>query len=173
MALLCESGDGVQGAESYVSTAFIDTYWLNRTHIALAATWAAGTTGHKEGAAREATAYADAMFGPYYRGQDRGYAQGLLFPRSNAFDDAGYPLPGLPPELQAAVAELAARALSATLAADLDRGGMIKSEQVDTIRVEYFEGAMAQKTYGLIMQALSPILNGSQPGAPNAHWSWA
>lgn len=173
MSLIVEDGTGVQGAEAYALTAWIDAYWTKRPQRALAATWAAADTAHKEGAAREATGYLDAAFGPYYRGEDRGYVQGLLWPRSNAFDDAGYPLPGVPPELMAAVAELAARGLSADLADDLSRGGAVKSKQVGPLRIEYFDGAPAQKTYGLIASTLAPILNGSQPAAPNPHWAWA
>lgn len=173
MSLIVEDGTGVQGAESYATTAAIDAYWTKRPQRALAATWASANTSNKEGGAREATAFIDAAFGPYYRGEDRGYAQGLLWPRSNAFDDAGYPLPGVPPELLTAVAELAARSLSAELAEDLDRGGAVKSEQIGPLRVEYMDGAPAQKTYGLIAFTLAPILNGSQPAAPNPHWAWA
>ena len=40
---------------------------------------------------------------------------------------------------------------------------------------EYFDGAGAalETSYGIVANILAPLLNGSQPRAPNAHWSWA
>lgn len=179
MALIVETGSGVSGSESYASVAVIDAYWAARSHNALSATWAAVTpTAKKEGAAREATAYMDSIWGPYYRGVRRGYVQGTLFPRTGAKDDAGYPLPDLPPELVAAVCELAARAVTAPLAADIDTGARVKSQtkKVGPLEksTEYFDGGAAPQTaYGAVDNILAPLLNGSQPRAPNAHWSWA
>lgn len=179
MSLIAEDGSGVSGAESYASTTWIGGYWSNRPQNALAATWAAATDANKEGAAREASAYIDAIWGPYYRGVRRGWVQGLLWPRSDAMDDAqalgrpAYPLPDLPPCLMQATAELAARALSARLAQDLARGGMVSTLKAGSVEIQYAAGAPAQKTYGLIDRLLAPILNGSQPNAPNPHWTWA
>lgn len=173
MALLVEDGSGVQGAESYASIAFIKAYWANRPQSALAAAIASATDATIEGAAREATGFADATWGNYYRGKRAGYVQGLMWPRTDAFDEQDYPLPPVPPELQAAVAELAARAVSAALAQDYDRGNMVTSEQVGPIRIQYEPGGPTQKTYGVIALTLAPILTGSQPGAPNPLWAWS
>ncbi len=178
MSIVVETGQGVAGSESYAATATIDAYWAARTHNALAATWAALTTAKKEGAAREASDFADATWGPYYRGVRRGYVQGKLFPRTGAKDDAGYPLPDLPPELVAAVCELAPRAATSPLAADIDTGARVKSQtkKVGPLEksTEYFDGGAAPQTaYGAVDNILAPLLNGSQPRAPNAHWSWA
>lgn len=179
MALSVETGAGIQGAESYAAVAIIDAYWAARTHDARAAVWSAATAPKKEGAAREATAYMDATWGPYYRGVRRGYVQGLLFPRTGAKDDAGYPLPDMPPEAVAACCELAARAVAAPLAADIDMGARVKSlsKKVGPIEktTEYFDGAGAalQTSYGIVESILAPLLNGSQPRAPTANWSWA
>ena len=179
MSLVVEDGTGVSGAESYASTAYIDTYWTDRPQNAFAATWSAATTANKEGAAREASSYIDATWGPYYRGVRRGWVQGLLWPRSDAMDEGNvlgkpaYPLPDMPDCLRVAVAELAVRALSKSLAQDLARGGMIKTLKAGSVDIEYADGAPAQKTYGLIGNTLAPILNGSQPMAPNPHWAWA
>lgn len=179
MSLTVETGDGVQGAEAYATIAAIGAYWTKRSHMALATTWSAATDAQKEGAAREASAYLDATFGPFYRGDRRGRIQGLLWPRSSAKDEAGYDLPGLPAEIVAATCELAARALSAPLAADIDLGARVKSQtkKVGPIEktTEYFDGgAEATKTsYGMVSLMLATVLNGSQPGAPNANWSWS
>ena len=181
MSIVVETGQGVAGSESYAATATIDAYWAARTHNALYTTWSAvsNTTAKKEGAAREASAYLDATFGAYYRGQRRGRVQGLMWPRSNAKDEAGYSLPDLPSEIVTATCELAARALSAPLAADIDLGARVKSQtkKVGPIEktTEYFDGGSeATKTsYGMVSLMLAPVLNGSQPGAPNANWSWS
>lgn len=181
MSFIVETGEGLSGAESYATTAFIDGYWAARAHSTYAATWAASTvtTAKKEGAAREASAYLDATFGPYYRGKRRGYVQGLLWPRTDAMDEEDYPLPDLPAVLQQAVAELAVRALSAPLAPDIDSGARVKTltQKVGPIEktTEYFDaGEPAPKTYyGVVADMLAPILDGRQPGAPQAAWTWS
>lgn len=173
MSLVTEDGTGVAGAESYASVAGVDTHWAARAHTALAATWTVATTANKEGALREATDYLDASFSQYYRGKRAGRVQGLEWPRSGANDDSGYPLPGLPAELVKATCELAARALSAPLVADLARGGKVKRERVEgAIEVEYTDGAPTQTSYGVVNQTLAPILNGAQPSAADASWHW-
>ncbi len=174
MALVTENGIGVHNAESYVSVADADAYWGARTHTALYTTWNAITAdAKKEGALREASAYLDATAGPFYKGRRKGWVQGLAWPRIGAQDEAGYPLPDLPQELVWATCELAARAVSALLAEDLDRGGDVKREKVGPLEVEYFEGAQAQKSYGMVMDMLHSILNGNQPGAQNVpQWNW-
>ena len=179
MTLSVETGDGIQGAEAYASIATIGAYWTKRSHMALATTWSAATDAQKEGAAREASTYLDATFGAFYRGARRGRLQGLLWPRSDAKDEAGYSLPDLPSEIVTATCELAARALSAPLAADIDLGARVKSQtkKVGPIEktTEYFDGGSeATKTsYGMVSLMLATVLNGSQPGAPNANWSWS
>ena len=173
MSLTVEDGTGVTGAESYVSVADADAYWAARTHNSLAATWTAGTTATKEGALREASDYLDASFSQYYRGKRAGRVQGLEWPRTDANDDSGYPLPALPAELVKATYELAARALSAPLVADLARGGKVKRERVEgAIEVEYTDGAPTQTSYGVVNQMLATILNGAQPSAADASWHW-
>lgn len=175
MALLPETGAGIAGADTYAARATVLAYWTARPHDALAAIVAAADVDDVDGAAREATAFIDGAWGPYYRGVRRGYVQGLLFPRTGACDDAGYPLPDLPPELVSAVCELSARALSARLADDVDLTALIKREKTGPLETEYFQPAMNAPlvTYGVVGNLLAPILNGAQPGAPNAGWAWA
>lgn len=168
MSLTTEDGTGVYGAESYQTVAGADTYWGNRTQAALYTTWNAATTAKKEGALREGSAFIDATWGPRFRGVVRGTVQGLLFPRTDAFDDAGYPLPGLPEELKRAAAELAARALSATLTPDIKAGGgVLKRVKAGSVEVEYDNnGGRVEKTYPAIDRMLSPLL------VPAAGWSF-
>lgn len=173
MTLLVEDGSCVQGAESYASAAYIKTYWTNRPQNAFSAQMLAATDANIEGAAREASGFIDATWGPFYKGKRRGYVQGLLWPRTDALDEQGYPLPDLPVELMIAVAELAARAVSTSLAQDLDRGGMVKMLKAGSVEIEYADGAPGQTTYGVLALTLAPILNGSQPNAPNPLWAWS
>ncbi len=176
MSLIVEDGTGVANAASYVTEAFADTYFSDRAHLALATTWAAATQGNKEGALREATAFCDAVWGEYYIGRRAGFVQGLLWPRSGATDDNGYELPSIPASLQRSVCELASRALSSPLAADVERGGEIKriSKAVGPLKkdTEYFESATVQSSYGVVSGMLASILNGSQPEASDKSWNW-
>lgn len=173
MSLTVETGAGVASAASYAAVATADTYWSERAHNALAATWAAATAPNKEGALREATDYLDASFGQYYRGKRAGRVQGLEWPRSDALDDSDVPLPGLPFELVKATCELAARALSARLAKDQDRGGMVKRVRVEgAVEKEWMDGAPSEATYGYVAPMLAPILNGSQRFGGSPQWNW-
>lgn len=162
MSLTVEDGTGVASAESYCTVSFADTYWGNRTHMALYATWSAGTstTAKKEGALREASAFIDSTWGERFRGVRRGFVQGLLWPRTDALDDAGYPLPGLPAALQNAAAELAARALSATLTPDIKAGGgVLKRVKAGSVEVEYDNnGGRVEKTYPALERLLVELL---------------
>lgn len=175
MALTVEDGTGVAGADSYVTIAAIDAYWANRPHTSEATTWTAATTANKEGAAREASAYIDATYGQHFKGQRSGYVQGLMWPRTGAEDAAGYPLPPLPPEIVTAACELAARAVSARLAEDVDQKATIKRFKEKTgpleEETEYFEGASSKKGFGFVEGLLASILDGSQPNA-GVGWHW-
>lgn len=176
MALIVETGAGIHGAESYVSVSAADAYWQSRPQNAMATTWASMETDDKEGALREATGFLDGVWGAYYRGIRAGYVQGLLWPRSGAYDGAGYPLPGLPQEIVNATIELAGRAVSATLAVDADRGGEVKRtrKKVGDLEkeIEYFDNATVYKQYGVVGLSLGPVLNGSQPENGGASWFW-
>lgn len=170
MALTVEDGTGVSGADSYAAAATISAYWANRPHDPISAVVAAASADDLDGAAREAATYMDATWGMYYRGSRRGYVQGLMFPRSGAYDDEGYPLPDLPPEIVQANCELAGRAVSARLASDEAKGGKVKRQKVGDIEREFFEGASVEKRFGSVNGILAPVLDGSQDGNPQ--WVW-
>lgn len=179
MALIVETGAGIAGANSYATLAFIAAYWADRPHDERAAAWDVASEDDQTGAAIEATSYIEGNWGAFYRGQRAGWVQGLGFPRTNAKDDAGYPLPILPPPLQVAVAELAPRALVGRLADDIDMGQRIRSEtkRIGPISksVEYAGTGSRQAprtSYGVLAGILAPILNGAQPDAPSSSWNW-
>jgi hypothetical protein len=179
VSLTVETGDGVQGADSYAAVATITAYWTARGHSAFAQAWLAASAQAQDGAAREASTYLDATWGPFYRGVRQGYVQGLLWPRSDTKDEAGYPLPPLPPELVAAACELAGRAVTARLAPDIDLGARVKAETKKVGPIEktttYADAGPAPPTtsYGFVAGLLAPILNGAQPNAPLSSWGWA
>ncbi len=158
MALTVEDGTGKVGADSYVATATIDAYWTARPQLAYAAAWAAAGS-NKEGAAREASAALDALFGDRYRGRRLSGEQGLEWPRADAKDAGGYPLPALPQQIVKAVCELAGRAVSGELLADQERGGRVQSEAVSgAVSVTYFDDAANRKVYPLAEGLLKSVL---------------
>lgn len=187
MAITGEDGTGIAGAEAFGvdPVALTTAYWASRPNDALAATWGATATTMpiKEGALRSAAAYIEATWGPFFIGLRRTQAQGLSWPRVAGKDEAGdlipladglgSELPALPPQLIAAQAELAARAVSGPLAEDAERGGRVKSERVDgAIAIEYMDGAPAETSFGVVAGILAPLLNGLQPGSTTATWFW-
>lgn len=171
MALTVEDGTGVHGADAYASRDFVDAFWARRPHSSTSATWAAAADENKDGAIREATSYLDSVYGHAYRGHRRGNLQGLQWPRTHALDDAGWPLRDLPLEIQWATAELAVRALTASLAEDADIAGPIsrKREKVGPIEeeTEYQFGSSPYKRFGAVEGLLSPVLK------KQMSWSWA
>lgn len=175
MALIVEDGTGVADAESYADVAFIDAHWAARPHLDLSEAWSAADTAAKEGAAREAAAYLDALLSDAYRGVRASYDQGLEWPRSEALDKQGLTLPGVPPQLKKAVAELAGRAITAPLSEDQDLEGDIKRtrEKYEGVEfeTEYLGSASGEGKYGVVLKSLNPILNGKQSGAAPS-WSW-
>lgn len=181
MAIVSEDGTGVPGAEMYGTIAAIDAYWAARPQNALAAEWAAATTPNKEGAAREAAAYLDGFYGPFYIGQRVGYVQGLEWPRNAGLGADGVvitltdvnaiELPALPKPLLQAQAELSARALSARLVGDTSSGERVKSEKVGPISTEYFDGGGVPFTSFGIVAGLMKAITSGEPGT-NASWFW-
>lgn len=176
MALTVETGAGIAGANSYASLSYAIAFWLARPNRAESSVWEAAAAVVQEGALIEATAYLDAEFGPYYRGERAGRAQGLLWPRTNARDNAGALLPDMPEELKLATCELAGRAVSSALAPDANRGGMVTQETVKAGEVSrsttYSGMAPVAKRYGFVTGLLHEVLNGSQPGAAGDPWAW-
>lgn len=184
MPIVGETGAAITGAEAYGAdpVALITSYWSLRTHDALSAIWAGATTAVKEGAARSASSYLDATYGPFYIGLRQTQTQGLLWPRVEGKDEEGElialtdalgtELPALPPQLIAAMSELAARAISGPLADDAERGGKVKRYKAGSVELEFADGAPVATEYGVVKGILAPILNGAQPGAASPTWHW-
>lgn len=67
MALIVENGQGLRGAESYVSVAFADAYLTARNRSA-ENSWGSALTAVKEAALRAASEYIDNRWGTRFRG---------------------------------------------------------------------------------------------------------
>lgn len=115
MAFTVEDGDGVAGANAYITEDFFGDYHAERGTDVTAVTVGAV----RQAAIIKATDYVEFRWGRRYRGGPRTTEdQGLLWPRLSAFDDDGYALEGVPLKLQQAIAEYALRASLAELAPD-------------------------------------------------------
>jgi hypothetical protein len=145
------------GTDTYLSVPSADTYWSSRSNT----TWAAATTAQKEAALLEATQYID---GAYSFIGTQITTNALAFPRYGVTIPKGnlagayYDSATIPPQIQAACAELALEALSGRLAPSLERGGRVKREKVDTLEVEYQDTAPSGKTYDFVALLLAPLL---------------
>lgn len=152
MALIVETGAVVAGAESYISVADATTYHANMGNTA----WAAlASDTLREGYLRQATQYMIQAYRYRWAGYRFTAGQSLDWPRSYVpIPDAvsGYgPYVAMvaptivPQEVKNACAELALRAISGPLLADL--GQMKKRVKVGPIETEYSEFSPQVKRY--------------------------
>lgn len=102
-----ETGDGVVGANAYITESFADDYHDGRGRT----DWAAGTTADKQSAIVRATDYIEFRFGRKFRGTRQSRTQGLEWPRIAAFDNDDFLLQDVPEQIQKACAEYALIAL--------------------------------------------------------------
>lgn len=133
MAFTPEDGTGLALANSYVTEAFADAYFVDRGN----ATWAAASSGDKQTALVRATDYIDKRFGIRFKGVKESSDQGLEWPRAGAVDNDGYVFDDVPRNLEKATCEYGLRALSATLAPDNSNAGVkITRKKVGPIETE-------------------------------------
>jgi hypothetical protein len=165
VSIVVEDGSAIANAESYAAVSDADTYHGNMN----APAWAAAATPAKEAALRAATSFIDGHYGARFPGWKRTKDQALLWPRSAAVDASGWSIEStgaaaIPPALKRAVSHLAAVALTTTLAPDVDRGGRIKSKNVNAgqgavaVSTEYETGAPVGTTYRTVDLLLAPLL---------------
>lgn len=172
--LVIETGSGIANANSYVTVAEADTYFLIRNESA----WA-GTQAQKEAALIKGTQYIDGKYRSRWKGIRVSNLQTLTWPRVGVeVEDAAYnpwlsafnyrasmggytsmlPDNYIPPELKASVCEAALRALSTTLAEDL-RAGIASKNIAGAITTVYSQSSeQAVKVYQVIDQYLSTLL---------------
>ena len=118
MAFTAETGSGDELANAYILEAFADTHHADHGNTA----WAALMSADKQTSIVRASSYIDKRFGRKFRGVRKIKAQGLEWPRVDAFDNDGFTLfdvDDIPRQLKKACAEYALRAaLIQTLAPD-------------------------------------------------------
>lgn len=158
MALVVEDGSGLSTAESYVSVADADT---RRTNLGSDAAWTAATTAAKEAALRKATEYLEQAYRNRWQGYRQTTTQALSWPRNSVVIDINTQIATdiVPVEVRNACADLALKALSETLAADLTRG--VVREKVGPIETEYDRASPQAVRYRAIDMALAPYLKSS------------
>lgn len=155
MALVVEDGTGLANAESYCSVAAADA-----RHSAFGNTAWTGTDAVKEAALRRATAYLEQRFRDRWQGNRHTTAQALSWPRNSVVVDGFIVVDSnvVPSDVANACADLALKALSETLNADLERG--IVREKTGPLETEYDPYSPQSKRYPAIDQALAPYLTG-------------
>lgn len=154
MTLIVEDGTGLATAESYVSVADAGTRHTNLGNTA----WT-GTDAVKEAALRRATQFMLQRYRGRWQGTRINSTQALDWPRSWVVVD-GYAVDAdiVPVDVANACADLALKALSETLNADLERG--VVRDKVGPLETEYDAYSPQAKRYPAIDQALAPYLAG-------------
>lgn len=157
MALVVETGEGLQSADAYVSEVDF-VVWVQHHYDALLP-----DDDAVERAIRKATAYIDARYRgrfPGYRRRERG--QALEWPRSDAVDAEGWAIAygEVPAEIIKATCEGAYReALEpGALSPDLERGGAISRLKAGSVEIEYAGTAPVRTVFQDIDHALARLL---------------
>jgi hypothetical protein len=157
MALIVEDGTGKADAESYISVADATAYHAARGNAAWA-TLASDTV--REQLLRRATEYMLESYRQRWQGYRISSTQALDWPRAGVCVD-GYliAINIVPVEVQRACAELALKAATADLAADV--GQTARRVKVGPIEKEYAPNASPVKRYRAVDLLLAPFLSGS------------
>jgi hypothetical protein len=156
MALITEDGTGKADAESYITVAAASTRLAN---LGLT-NWATLSNAEMEQALRRATQFMLQAFRGRWTGFRRTSTQALDWPRYDVCVD-GYPVAvdSVPTAVANACADLAFKAASGDLNADLARG--VIREKVGPIETEYDRYSPQQVRYPAIEMTLSPFLKGA------------
>lgn len=160
MALETETGTGSATAESFCSVADADAY-----HAARGVTlWATLSTTEKEQALRRGTDYMSQTYRLRWTGYRKNDTQALDWPRYDAVKPdstvgrfmAYFADNIVPTEVRNACAELAFRAASGELAADV--GQAVTERTVGPITTKFAPGSVAVKRYVAVDRLLAPLL---------------
>lgn len=166
--LIIETGEGVPGAESYVTVAEADAYHRKMGNAA----WPAAPVGDedRELAAKEAALRRSALFLDAYAlprltaaggGEKKRHDQALLFPRTGAVDFSGAPLDrdSVPDAYKNAQCEAALLAFTGVrLTPEAEAGPLLKRKKIDVLEKEWFEGSYGAKpVFGWLDSLLSGL----------------
>lgn len=158
MAIVVEDGTGKADAESFVSVAQATTYHSARGNAA----WAAlASDTVREQCLRKATQYMGQVYGQAWAGYRVTTTQALDWPRvwvpvRGVLGGTYFADDEIPSGIVSACAELALRAASADLLADIGTPAIEKT--VGPITVKYAEGARQTKRYPAVDGMLAPYL---------------
>jgi hypothetical protein len=155
MPVTVETGTGLPDAEAYGSVAEMRAYCEGWGYQLTDAQ----TDQVLEQRLRRAAAAIDTAFGRY-KGRRLVAAQALEFPREGCTDWGGIPATGVPARVKRASFELAFKALTQDLQADLARGGKVVSQSVGPISTTYAADAPAGKLFALGRGLLEQYLLG-------------
>jgi hypothetical protein len=146
-----ETGSIVAGANSYVSVAEADDYYVIDSNFG--AVWTAYTTEKKQSLLAWATRILDQKCS--FSGYQSGDSQPLRWPRTRVRDRDGVAIAvdAIPTQLKAAVLELLKYILQndPTTSAEVEH---LRVVTVDVITLEYQEGTSQSKVPGIINQVL-------------------
>lgn len=167
MALIVEDGTGRADSESYATVAYADDYHTKRGNTA----WTALTESVKEQLLRKATDFMIQEYRDKWQGRRVKIEQALDWPRvgvvlrdfGSSQGRTGYgsyytvqvDYTIVPKEVAVACCELALRAVSGALLADLTQ--QVASEAVGPISVSYFQGARRTVQYLAVERNVAPL----------------
>lgn len=162
--LVVEDGTEVASANSYISRTDTDTYFLKLANT----TWSALSAGAKEAALIKATAYIEQMYRLRWLGYRYTSTQVLSWPRANVPINDGpwnnfVAVDTVPQQVKDACCELALRASTEDLAADLTQG--VLSETVGPLGVTYDSASTQATRYRAIDAMLAMYLGGTSMNA--------
>lgn len=150
MAFIVETGTGIVDANSYISVEGADDYFVG---IGNQPTWFEKATIDRERALMSGTQFVDNQY--RFIGTKSSQEQGLQWPRTDAIDKNGFELTEeVPKNIKYATCEAAIRTFNSPLYADTSTKGDLRSEKVDVIELEYFEGTATDNPYTIIDKLL-------------------
>jgi len=160
MAVTVEDGTIVASANSYISVANADAYFLARNNT----TWAAYSTAVKEAALLYACQWLDSRYS--WQGTITDDDQTLAWPRDGVIDNEGRSVSttAIPAVIKDAQCEAAAAHALEALNEILARGGAISQVTVDVLSVTFAASASASRTFpyidGLVARVAYPFTAG-------------
>lgn len=162
--MIVEDGTGVADADAYAELDAVADYAAARGLTFPSSPSAAG-----EEAIIRGTASIEARYGGRFPGlRLRGRNQGLLWPRSAAYDVDGWLIPAdqVPVEVIQATCEAAIREFAApgSMMPDLARGGAIQSISAGSVSISWAMNASMRTVFTLIDGIVARILSGTGGG---------
>jgi hypothetical protein len=177
--MIVETGDCVEGANSYVDLTFANQFMTNHGRKE----WLALDEEIKKTTLIKATTYVDNLF--TWKGLKSSQEQALSFPRTNISDLDGFEVLGIPIKLKQAICEAAYYGFSEELFSTYDANGAVKKHTLrqkasvveEEESTEYFSSAEIEVENISKYAALNSLLKGlykskSDRASVNASVRW-